>query len=387
MSRRNKIIWGSVAGAFALLVLLFIIAKIVLPGKDTRETTAVEEETEVTEQEAGTKVPGAATEAAEAEPTEEAPPADTTLFFAGDACFAYTFEENYLAGGITGVVSEELVEEMQEADLAMVNQEFAFSTRGTKAPDKQYTFRVDPKYVSAFTDMGVDIVTLANNHSLDYGTEALEDSFAALDGAGIAYVGAGEDLERASALKVFEVNGKKFGYLAASRVIPVTSWNVENSQPGLFCTYDETLLLAAIREAKTQCDFLTVYVHWGVERTTQLESYQPAMGKDYIEAGADLVIGAHPHCLQGIEFFNGKPVFYSLGNYIFNNTIERTAAVKVTVDAEGNASCQLLPAAASNGKTYLLEEDERQAVFDYMEGISYGVTIDENGMVENTGIE
>ncbi len=379
MSRRNKIIWGIVAGASVLLLLTFLLTRVILGG-DAKETTAQEEKETDSIQEEAKSTEHVETEI-QTETQEVQEPEDTTLFFAGDACFAYTFEGKYTANGITGVVSDELLTEMQDADITMVNQEFAFSTGGTQAQDKQYTFRVDPKYVSAFEEMGVDIVTLANNHSLDYGTEALEDSFQTLDDAGIAYVGAGDSLERASQLEVFEVNGKKFGYLAATRVIPVGSWNIENNQPGLFCTYDDTLLLAAIEKAKTQCDFLTVYVHWGIERNTTPEAYQTSMAQEYIEAGADLVIGAHTHCLQGIQFFDGKPVFYSLGNYIFNATIDKTAAVKVVVDENGAVSYQLLAASASDGKTYLLEGTEKQNLYTYMEGLSYGVSIDEDGFV------
>lgn len=307
---------------------------------------------------------------------------ETTLVFAGDACFAYTFEENYKAGGIENVVSKPLLSELQDVDVLMMNEEFPFSTRGTQAPDKQYTFRIDPKYVSAFTEMGVDIVSLANNHALDYGTDALEDSFSTLDGAGIKYAGAGDTQDRARELQVFEVNGKKFGYLAASRVIPVGSWNIENGQPGMFCTYDETKLLADIKAAKEKCDFLTVYVHWGIERNTTPEGYQTSLGKEYVEAGADLVIGAHTHCLQGIQYFDGKPVFYSLGNFIFNGTIEKTAAVKVTVDADGNTSYQLLPASATGGTTNLLTGTQATELYDYVEGLSYDVEITEDGIVK-----
>ncbi len=379
MSRRNKIIWGIVAGASVLLLLTFLLTRVMF-RESAKETTAQEEKETDSIQEEAESTERVETEV-QTETQEVQEPEDTTLFFAGDACFAYTFEGKYTANGITGVVSDGLLTEMQDADITMVNQEFAFSTGGTQAQDKQYTFRVDPKYVSAFEEMGVDIVTLANNHSLDYGTEALEDSFQTLDDAGIAYVGAGDSLERASRLEVFEVNGKKFGYLAATRVIPVGSWNIENNQPGLFCTYDDTLLLAAIEKAKTQCDFLTVYVHWGIERNTTPEAYQTSMAQEYIEAGADLVIGAHTHCLQGIQFFDGKPVFYSLGNYIFNATIDKTAAVKVVVDEDGAVSYQLLAASASDGKTYLLEGTEKQNLYTYMEGLSYGVSIDEDGFV------
>lgn len=390
MSKRNRIILYTVAGLSVLLLVVLLLTRVVWK-KDAAQTDAKADKqteevipsgTEEGETEDETEAPGKEKDAKETD-TEETKQEDdaTTLVFTGDACFAYTFEGNYLAGGIENVVSKDLLTELQDADILMMNEEFPFSTRGTQAPDKQYTFRVDPKYVSAFTEMGVDIVSLANNHALDYGTEALEDSFTTLDDAGILYAGAGDTLERASQLQVIEANGKKFGYLAASRVIPVGSWNIENNQPGMFCTYDETKLLAAIKAAKEECDFLTVYVHWGIERNTTPEAYQTSLGKEYIEAGADLVIGAHTHCLQGIQYFDGKPVFYSLGNFIFNKTIDQTAAVKVTVDADGNASYQLLPASASNGTTNLLTGTDAKALYQYMEGLSFGVQITDEGEI------
>lgn len=390
MSKRNRIILYTVAGLSVLLLVVLLLTRVVWK-KDAAQTDAKADKqteevipsgTEEGETEDETEAPGKEKDAKETD-TEETKQKDdaTTLVFTGDACFAYTFEGNYLAGGIENVVSKDLLTELQDADILMMNEEFPFSTRGTQAPDKQYTFRVDPKYVSAFTEMGVDIVSLANNHALDYGTEALEDSFTTLDDAGILYAGAGDTLERASQLQVIEANGKKFGYLAASRVIPVGSWNIENNQPGMFCTYDETKLLAAIKAAKEECDFLTVYVHWGIERNTTPEVYQTSLGKEYIEAGADLVIGAHTHCLQGIQYFDGKPVFYSLGNFIFNKTIDQTAAVKVTVDADGNASYQLLPASASNGTTNLLTGTDAKELYQYMEGLSFGVQITDEGEI------
>ena len=313
--------------------------------------------------------------------TEEEPE-ETTLLFAGDVLLAYqSVMGNYQSDGITGILSEDLLQQMQEADILMVNNEFPFSTGGTKAPDKQYTFSVDPKYVSVLNEMGVDIVSLANNHSLDFGKEALSDTFTTLDGAGILYAGAGESIERAKALQVIEKNGMKFGFLASSRVIPVTNWDVRNSQPGVFTTYDDTMLVQEITAAQEQCDFLTVYVHWGIEREAYPQNYQTKIAADCFAAGADLVIGAHPHCLQGIEFMDGKPVFYSLGNFIFNTTTEKTALIEVTVDAEKNVGYRMIPAKAVNGRSVLLEGTDASGVWSYMQEISVNAKIDENGWI------
>ena len=239
--------------------------------------------------------------------TEEQEPEEVTLIFAGDIYLSSYVLNNYNSSGIYGVVSEPLLTEMQQGDITIANQEFPFSLGGTKAPDKQFNFRVDPMYTKIFSEMGIDLVGLANNHALDYGTEALTDTFTALKTAGIAYVGAGDDLAHAMQPSIIQAGQRSFGFLAASRIIPEISWNVENQQPGMLCTYDSALLCQAIQETKQQCDFLTVYVHWGIEKSSMPEEYQKQLAYQYIDAGADLVIGSHPHVLQGIEYYNGKP--------------------------------------------------------------------------------
>ncbi len=305
----------------------------------------------------------------------------TTVVFTGDVLFSNYVLNNYDKKGINGVLSQNMIDTLNQSDILMINNEFPYSTRGTQAPDKQYTFRVNPSYVTLLQQMGVDIAGLANNHVLDYGKDALADTFSTLDGAGIAYTGAGNSLEEASKLIVKEVNGKKFGFLAASRVIPVGSWNVENSQPGVFTTYDPTKLIAAIEQARTQCDYVYVSVHWGTEHTDVLTSYQQAMAHQFIDAGADAVIGAHPHVLQGMEYYNGKPIFYSLGNFIFNQAIARTTAVEFTIAADGTVVVRLLPASAEGAYTHEVTGEQAQSIYTYLESISSTVAIDENGVV------
>lgn len=312
---------------------------------------------------------------------EEEPELPTTIVFTGDVLLSSYVQNNYDSGGISGVLDQELLNLLNGADITMINNEFPFSTRGTQAEDKQYTFRVNPSYVTALQEMGVDVAGLANNHVLDYGTDALEDTFTTLENAGIAYTGAGRSYEDACRLIRFEKNGKSFGFLAASRVIPVVSWNVENGAPGVFCTYDTTHLVEEIKKAKQQCDYVFVAVHWGVEHTDELTGYQPVMARQFIDAGADGVIGSHPHVLQGMEFYQGKPIFYSLGNFIFNREIERTAAVEITVTPENEMQIRLIPASAENAYTHSVTGEEAQAIFRYLDDLSETATVDENGLV------
>lgn len=310
---------------------------------------------------------------------------DVTVVFSGDILLSSYVLNNYEKSGINGILSEELQSEMQNADITMVNEEFPFSNRGTQAQDKQFTFRVDPGYVKILQEMGIDVVTVANNHALDYGTDALSDTFQTLDNAGIAYVGAGDNLERASQPYVIKAGGKTFGFLAASRVIPEVSWNIDNRQPGMLCTYDSAELCNAVQKAKETCDYVVVYVHWGIERENTPQDYQRQLGKAYIDAGADMVIGAHPHVLQGIEYYNGKPIVYSLGNYIFNQEINSTVLLKTTITPENETTLQLIPAYASGAKTQKMQGEDGAQLYQFMEGISYGVSISKDGVVERIG--
>lgn len=306
---------------------------------------------------------------------------DTTLIFAGDVLFANAFKSNYDAGGIEKVIEPQLLQELQDADIFMVNNEFPFSNRGEPMEDKQFTFCCDPKYVKALNEMGVDIVSLANNHTLDYGRDALSDTFTTLDGAGILYAGAGETKERAYELQIIEKNGKKFGFLAASRVVSESNWKVEERTPGMLTAYDDTKLVQLIKEARSGCDFLSVYIHWGVEYDAYPQDYQTKIATDCFNAGADLILGAHTHCLQGISYISGKPVFYSLGNFVFGQNIDKTAAVKVQVSSDGTVSYGLLPVYAAGGTTKLMDTNSASTLYQYMTQISDGVTIGADGKI------
>lgn len=337
---------------------------------ESTERLPVEEETQEGEDDVWT------------EPKEETEPevTDFTMFFTGDIMLQRC-TDIYEEEGIQGILSAYLQQEMTGADMTVINNEFPFSTRGTQHPDKQFTFRVNPKYVSALQDMGVDVASLSNNHALDFGTEALSDTFRTLDEAGIPYVGAGETKERAEEA-IFVTSGERtVGVLAASRVIPVVEWNIENRQPGLFCTYDSTRLTQRIQEVKEQCDYVVVFVHWGIERNAYPEEYQRNLAKQYIDAGADLVVGNHAHVPQGIEYYNGVPIVYCLGNFIFNPDMTDTYTLKVVWDSEGKSHLQVIPIGTNNYYTSELTGEDQQAFYKYLEGISFGITIDENGMV------
>lgn len=309
------------------------------------------------------------------------------LLFAGDILLSDHVMAAYnKAGGINGVLDDGLRAEISRADIFMANEEFPFSDGGTAAKGKQFTFRSPTANVSIMNEIGVDIVSLANNHSLDFGTDALVDTCTALDGAGIKYAGAGPDMDRAKQLQTFEAGGKTIGFLAASRVYPEASWVAGSQKPGMVSGYDPAILLEEVRKAREACDYLVVYMHWGIERDEKPQDYQRALGKKLIDAGADLVMGSHPHVLQGVEYYNGKPICYSMGNFIFGSSIPRTALLRADVDFEqGITTLSLVPGTSKAGYTRTLTEPgELQSFYQYYQGISFGASVDENGVIHSS---
>lgn len=307
-----------------------------------------------------------------------------SLLFAGDIYFSDHVLNAYdRAGGIDGILDDSLRQAIADADLFMANEEFPFSNRGKAAEDKQYTFRVSPDRISIMQEIGADIVALANNHALDYGGEALLDTCRILDQAGIRRVGAGANLEEAKKLEILEAGGKKIGYLAASRVIPVSDWAAGRNHPGMLTTYDPAILVKEIESARAACDYLVVYVHWGIEKNTSPEEYQRALGRQYIDAGADLVVGSHPHVLQGIEYYKGKPIVYSLGNFIFGSSIPKTALLKAELSMSSGELLRLslIPAVSSGGYTRRMDSAGEQGLFQYIEELSFDVSVDSEGTV------
>lgn len=313
-------------------------------------------------------------------PIEEEPEVKTKLVFTGDVLLTGYLLTQYDTKGIQGILAPDIVEEMNQADLTMVNEEFPFSNRGTAAEDKQFTFRIDPKRVNVLKDLGIDIVALANNHVLDYGQDALVDTFETLENAQIQYVGAGNNHEEAKQRREFELNGMNIGILAASRVIPVPNW-AAGSSPGVFTTYDPTNLIAEIKSAKETCDVVIIYVHWGIERDEYPQDYQRELAKKYIDAGADIVIGAHPHVLQGIEYYNEKPIFYSLGNFIFGSQIPKTAYLKMEIDSEKNIALNL-EACATDSSYVLNKASNQEKIYQYLTEISTNAVVDQEGNVK-----
>lgn len=307
-------------------------------------------------------------------------PLHIRIAFTGDVLLYGRVAKTLDEGGHDAVIEPELAEFLAEADLTFVNLEMSVSERGQPMEDKQFTFRGKPGHLSLLADaMGVDAVSLANNHSLDYGMDAFLDTMSYLTEAGIGFSGAGLNLAEAREPRVAEVQGRSVALLGASRVIPVTNWNAADDRPGMLTTYDPANLNEAIAKAKREHDYVAVFVHWGKEGATEPEDYQIKLARGYIDAGADAVIGSHPHVLQGFEIYKGKPIAYSLGNFIFTTSHPETCIAVLNI-TEDDLWLEVVPCTIESPYTSAVSDSEKaRKRLDRLEGLSYDVYFDDAG--------
>ena len=310
---------------------------------------------------------------------------DITLSFVGDVSLADNwdimpkYDERKI--GIYGVLDEEVLSIMNNADIMVANNEFTLSNRGTRL-NKAYTFKGDPKRASIYKEMGVDLVSLANNHIYDYGHDAFIDTLNTLKSQDIAFVGAGNNIEEAKKPYYYIINGYKIAFLNATRaekniITPEATLNKE----GVFRCYDPSLFIEEIQKAKQESDYVVALIHWGKEQSHTLEQVQIDTGKKYIDAGADVLVGSHAHVLQGIEIYNGKLIAYNLGDFLFNDWTTETGILNVNIANDGKLSYKFIPCLQSNVKTSLLKGDKKTNLINKMQNWSYNVQIDENGYI------
>ena len=324
-----------------------------------------------------------------------------TLGFAGDINFAEgwptTEKMDAQPDGILDCFSPDCIDTMRGFDLFMLNNEFTYSTRGSEVP-KTYHFRSNPSRVENLKKLGVDLVLLANNHVFDYGTDALTDTLDTLAKAGIPEVGAGRNLEEAATPYYARINGRTIAYVAATKAeqyeSAIHTQAATDTQPGVLACYDPSRFLEEIREADANSDFVVASVHWGLEYDEHYSDDQRALAEQMVAAGADAVIGSHTHCLQGINLIDGAPVFYSLGNFWFNEKPLYSGMARLTLRVPEDRSQSVtltetafLPCTQYDLHTDLVTDPERkQTILDHIAGLSNGdVTVSPDGIVKKTG--
>jgi poly-gamma-glutamate synthesis protein (capsule biosynthesis protein) len=205
---------------------------------------------------------------------------------------------------------------IQQADIAICNLEAPYGTKG-KAFNKKFTFLVPPRQAAGIKSAGFDVVALANNHMMDYGPEPLKATLVLLDSLGIARSGAGMNLAEARKPAIVERNGIKVAFLSYSRVFPVQFWATAR-KAGTAPAY-ESHIKEDIKRSQEIADIVVVSFHWGAELMDTTKLYQRTLAHFCIDNGADLVLGHHPHILQGLELYKGKLIAYSLGNFAFGS--------------------------------------------------------------------
>ncbi len=368
------------------IVILMIVLSAVL-GQEKRQQRAVrqrEEAKRAAEAEAAAaqlleEVPTAEAES-EAVPVPEAEPVTFTVSFTGDCTlgtdenFDYdtSFNAYYDSYGPDYFLKQ--VKSVFEADdLTVVNMEGTF-THSDERADKTFAFKADPDYVKILTSASVEAANLANNHSHDYGDQSYEDTKETLQNAGISYFGNGN-------LAVMDVKGVKVGLSGVYELAELTG-----------CEEDMQNDIAKLKEQGAEV--IIVEFHWGIEKESIPDENQTYLAHAAIDAGADLVVGAHPHVLQGIEMYQNKPIVYSMGNFCFggnkNPSDKDTMIYQQTFTVAGNevteSSMKILPCSLSSDSDYntyqpvLLEGDEAERVLEKLQSRS-------NGIAETYGYE
>lgn len=313
---------------------------------------------------------------------------DLTLAFTGDInldddWYVMRYLKQSTSGALSDCIDPILLEKMNQADLCCINNEFAISDQGEKLPGKAYTFRAKPENVSYLQEMGADLVTLSNNHIYDYGEDAFYDTLDNLSQAGIAYVGAGRNKAEATKPLIYDLNGLKVAYVNATRAeLTLYTPDAGDNTPGVLSCYDPSLFKEVIAQAKQQADLVVCCVHWGIEYSYELEQVQKDTAREYIDAGADVIVGTHSHCLQGIEYYNGVPIFYNLGNFWFNEKDLLTCLLELHVTGtkeDWNLDATIVPAHQAGCRTQYLSDGS--SVYQLLESISVNAGIQSDGTV------
>ncbi|MBH5318220.1 CapA family protein [Paenibacillus sp. GSMTC-2017] len=274
---------------------------------------------------------------------------------------------------------------LSEPDLLAGNLELPITKRGTPLVGNKYVYKGLPEALPALRDAGFDVFSLANNHALDQGVEGMVDTMTHLDEAGISHMGTGNNDTEAFAPVIKEVNGIKVAYIGVSNVIPFAEQKADRNVAGIAETYETTRTVKAIKSAKEKADIVVLMVHWGVMGADMPEPYQKNNARIYIDAGADLVIGSHPHVLQGFEKYKGKWIAYSLGNFVFTNypkdALAETGVLDAACSKKGDCELSFYPMKVTEVQPTPLEGEEAKALLDRLTSISFGVKLEEDGSI------
>lgn len=216
--------------------------------------------------------------------------------------------------------------------------------------EKEIHINAETRTVNILKDNGFTLVNLANNHLADFCSEGVVSTLNTLKNAGLKYVGAGANLEEASKYDIQEVNGVKIATVSVSDIIP-KNFSAKADKAGILST-NNMRYYQAVREASEVADLVIVNIHWGVEYALNETEQQRQLARNLINFGADIIIGSHPHVLQPVEKYKDGIIFYSMGNFVFDQGWSRTKdsmIVNYFLDEEGNCSFEIVPLRIKDG--------------------------------------
>jgi poly-gamma-glutamate synthesis protein (capsule biosynthesis protein) len=314
--RQRRIHW--VEAVVIAVVVVAIGAGVAWAARSLTSGTPVVPEASATVTPAATSTPPSEPATSSTEPTAAVTASDTIRIAAvGDLLFDLGPRGLIAAKGGAAPLAK-VASILRAADLTIANLETTLSRRGPAVGGKpaNLIFNGDPRGILSITTAGIDIVDQANNHAMDHGAIALKDTINTLDKAGVLHTGAG--LNKAAAWKPVytTVKGVKVAFLAATQIVPA-HFTPTATRAGVAVGKPITRLVAAVRAARKKADVVIVSVHWGIEQNYSVTAAQKSGARALINAGADMVLSHHPHVMEGIDFYKGKLIAYSLGNFLF----------------------------------------------------------------------
>jgi len=306
-----------------------------------------------------------------------------TITFGGDVLMEYSLVQSMKEQGADHPF-EYVKPYFQNSDYTVINLETPITNASTEYP-KQYNFKASPLLLEGLKTSGVDMVSLANNHTLDYGEQGLIDTLNALQDADIDKIGAGRNDEEAYSERIVELKGKKIAFLAFSKVLPAISWYAGKNKPGIASGYQVERAANIVEDVKQKADYVLVYYHWGDEKVNKPNRGQKKIAKSLIDHGADAIIGSHPHVLQGFDTYKGKPIAYSLGNFLFPDYVSGRTAETGILELQlknDEIHTSFYPHILANNQITPLSDDLLSDQYRYLESISNDVAFDDQGQFQ-----
>lgn len=305
-----------------------------------------------------------------------------TISAGGDVNFGDGVTPSLESGGLDYPFAG-VKEAFATTDLSFVNLECCISSVGTPVAGKEFTFRGPADSAGALKDGNIKVVSLANNHAKDYGAEAFAQTLDHLRENGIAYCGGGRNATEAYTPAVLDASGKKVAFVAFTGIVP-DGWTATSGSPGCATTWDTKRMTAAIKTARQNADYVVASFHWGIELATSPNSEQRNLAHLAVDNGADLVLGHHPHVVQGFELYKNRLIAYSLGNFVFSPPraeSARSVMLIALMGPGGLVQAKVVPATIQGCRPNILNGEAANAWAGTMAGYSkaLGTTVTVSG--------